>query len=107
MSSSGSGNSSNNPNHGFPPMDNRFQDMRDKMNRDREAFFGTDSPQPFFGRESPFFRVSTLFFFRQITEVQFFTLGFDEIFSNPNIVLSSAHAAEAGVHALDVPVFVA
>jgi len=56
MSSSGSGNSSNNPNHGFPPMDNRFQDMRDKMNRDREAFFGTDSPQPFFGRESPFFR---------------------------------------------------
>ena len=63
MSSSGSGNSSNNPNHGFPPMDNRFQDMRDKMNRDREAFFGTDSPQPFFGRESPFFRVSTLVFF--------------------------------------------
>ena len=52
-------------------MDNRFQDMRDKMNRDREAFFGTDSPQPFFGRESPFFRVSTLFFLRQITEVQF------------------------------------
>jgi hypothetical protein len=39
-------------------MDNRFQDMRDKMNRDREAFFGTDSPQPFFGRESPFFRQS-------------------------------------------------
>lgn len=28
------------------------------MNRDREAFFGTESPQPFFGRESPFFRQS-------------------------------------------------
>ena len=34
-------------------------------------------------------------------------LWFNEIFSNPNIVLSSAQAAEAGVHALDVPVFIA
>ena len=107
MSSSGSGNSSNNPNHGFPPMDNRFQDMRDKMNRDREAFFGTDSPQPFFGRESPFFRVSTLFFFVKSQRFSISHCDLTRFFSNPNIVLSSAHAAEAGVHALDVPVFVA
>ena len=64
--SSGPGNS-NNP-HGFPNMDNRFRDMRDKMNRDREAFFSADSPfssnspQSFFGRESPFLRVRILKF---------------------------------------------
>jgi len=51
--------------HGFPPMDHRFRDMRDKMNRDREAFFkepsgvgATGSPSTLFGRESPFFASS-------------------------------------------------
>ena len=62
--SSGPGNSNNH--QGFPNMDGRFRDMRDKMNRDREAFFTADSPfssepsQPFFGHESPFFRVRIL-----------------------------------------------
>ena len=42
-----------------------------------------------------------------VSKTQTKPLWFNEIFSNPNIVLSSAHAAEAGVHALDVPVFVA
>jgi hypothetical protein len=34
-----------------------FREMRERMGRDRDAFF-SDSPQQFFGRESPFFRVS-------------------------------------------------
>ena len=47
----------------FPDIDHRFRDMRDMMNRDREAFFNDSgsSATPtssFFGRESPFFRVS-------------------------------------------------
>lgn len=33
----------------------RFREMRERMNRDRDAFF-QDSPSSFFGRESPFFR---------------------------------------------------
>merc|ERR1711963_537202 len=45
----------------FPDIDHRFRDMRDMMNRDREAFFNDsgNSATPtssFFGRESPFFR---------------------------------------------------
>ena len=76
--SSGSGGNSNNP-QGFPNMDNRFRDMRDKMNRDRDAFF-SDTPQSLFGRESPFFRVSPLNF--QILK-----------FSNSKIVMLTAHAA--------------
>ena len=59
---------------GFPNLDHRFRDMRDKMNRDREAFFNDSgsgsgspaaagpTPSSIFGRESPFFRVSTIFF---------------------------------------------
>jgi len=41
----------------FPDIDHRFRDMRDKMNRDREAFFGDSpsTPSSFFNRrESPF-----------------------------------------------------
>ena len=48
--------------NGFPDIDHRFRDMREQMNRDREAFFndgsGNSSGTPIFGRESPFFRVS-------------------------------------------------
>ena len=54
-------------NSGFPDIDHGFRDMRDRMNRDREAFFndsaGGSSATPtssIFGRESPFFRVSLL-----------------------------------------------
>ena len=35
----------------------RFREMRERMNKERDAFF-QDSPNSFFGRESPFFRVS-------------------------------------------------
>lgn len=59
--------SSNKDRPDFADLDQRFSDFRDKMNRNREAFF-TDSPAApsssggsssgFFGRESPFFRVS-------------------------------------------------
>merc|ERR1711963_1229917 len=53
----GDGNNKN----GFPDIDHRFRDMREQMNRDREAFFndGGNSSTPtssIFGRESPFFR---------------------------------------------------
>lgn len=63
-------NSSNKDRPDFADLDARFSDFRDKMNRNREAFFneaptpptaGSSGPSSFFGRESPFFsRVSYL-----------------------------------------------
>ena len=62
-----SGKDTRNSGERFPDIDHGFRDMRDRMNRDREAFFndsaGGSSATPtssIFGRESPFFRVSLL-----------------------------------------------
>ena len=38
-----------------------FREMRERMNKEREAFFQDSPTSSFFGRESPFFRVSLYF----------------------------------------------
>ena len=60
MASFGSKGSKTEPANSEPGSDDHFRQMRDRMNRERESFF-QDSPSSFFGRESPFFRVSIFF----------------------------------------------
>ena len=61
MASFGSKGSKTEPANSEPGSDDHFRQMRDRMNKEREAFF-QDSPSSFFGRESPFFRVSIFLF---------------------------------------------
>ena len=56
MASFGPKGSKSEPANSEAGSDEHFRQMRDRMNKEREAFF-QDSPSSFFGRESPFFRV--------------------------------------------------
>ena len=79
MASFGSKGSKTEPANSEPGSDDHFRQMRDRMNRERESFF-QDSPSSFFGRESPFFRVSIFVLFelqlrlRSVTTHQHFFL---------------------------------
>ena len=67
MASFGPKGSKSEPANSEAGSDEHFRQMRDRMNKEREAFF-QDSPSSFFGRESPFFRVRFFFCLTKIAQ---------------------------------------